>query len=319
MEKDKNLVLVYPYGIWRNFYIAFYDVFIRDYLFKYLEKVKITFIVKDKIGKLLIEEKFKCFDFNVYVIQETLDIWIRDWAPIVCNNIIVKAKFSPKYLKRAYKYQSVPLDTAGKKIADKLNLKYSEISIVLDGGNFVHNGHGVCIITNRVITENENLSIGEIEKILKESYNLNKVVFVPVEPGDETGHIDGMVRFTDEKTLFIADYPDEYEKGKVFMDNVEILLREKLGPDYKIIRLLNEVPVDLHKALSFPSAVGNHTNFLQIGNKIFMPDFKLKTDEQAYMSLKNNLENHEIIRVNCRELYSIASDGGVLNCISWQY
>ena len=46
----------------------------------------------------------------------------------------------------------------------------------------------------------------DLTNILIDVLQVNQVIFIPVEPGDDTGHSDGMVRFVDEQTVVANDY-----------------------------------------------------------------------------------------------------------------
>jgi agmatine/peptidylarginine deiminase len=76
----------------------------------------------------------------------------------------------------------IPLEVAGHEI-------------VLDGGNFIHNGQRTAITTNRIIADNENLFVQQIRDVFWMRLNIENLLIIPVEPGDRTGHVDGIVRF----------------------------------------------------------------------------------------------------------------------------
>ena len=57
----------------------------------------------------------------------------------------------------------------------------------------------------------------DLTHILTEVLQVNQVVFIPVEPGDDTGHADGMVRFVDKRTVVANDYSG-IEGSKRFKD-----------------------------------------------------------------------------------------------------
>jgi agmatine deiminase len=52
----------------------------------------------------------------------------------------------------------------------------------------------------------------DLTHILTEVLQVNQVVFIPVEPGDDTGHADGMVRFVNEHTVVANDSGIEVSK-----------------------------------------------------------------------------------------------------------
>ena len=57
-----------------------------------------------------------------------------------------------------------------------------------------------------------------------------------------------------------------------------------------------------------------YINFLQVGDKIIMPEFGIDEDEQAKRYVQNAFPYCKIRQIDCS---SIAKDGGALHCISW--
>lgn len=62
------------------------------------------------------------------------------------------------------------------------------------------------------------------------------------------------------------------------------------------------------------TAKGTYINFLQFENYILLPQFGLDTDDLAFIRTKELFPNYQVIPVNSNE---IATNGGVLNCITW--
>ena len=68
----------------------------------------------------------------------------------------------------------------------------------MDIGKLTHNGVGTAIITNRFISDNEGCNvIHELIPVLRAFLGLDNIIFIPTEPEDAKGHVDGMVRFMD--------------------------------------------------------------------------------------------------------------------------
>jgi agmatine deiminase len=322
MEKEHNLVLVYPYGIHNDHYTPFYDDFIKNYLLKYLTNTKITLLVDRSEAVNIIEKRFGKDVCGTVMLFRSNDIWLRDWMPVCISNNknprFAKPKYQPRYLSKYEKNNISDCNMNGIKVAGEFGQLVNAAPIIMDGGTFVHNFRGTALTTNRIISDNEDLSIDEIKEIIKEKFVISKSVILPVEPGDVTGHVDGTARFINEDTIIVGDYPPGYREGHEFSKKIRNILEKEL-PDFRIIPLRNEVPEDLNKSVLIPSATGNHVNFLLIENKLFMPDFELNSDDIAYETLAENLEGIEIIRVKSKYLTRISRDGGVLNCITWQF
>jgi agmatine deiminase len=270
------------------------------------------------------------------IIMYVDNIWIRDWAPFLVrdeagNIVLVKFIYEPFYQSKS---ESTNVNESTKSLVCFLHLQMNIVPLILDGGNFTHNGEGVGIVTNRVISDNEYYSIKEIEDIFRRYLGINKLIFIPVEPGDETGHTDGSVRFIDNKILLVADYPDNFssdkhafgrnpiffaepQNSKEFTDKVALQLQKEFGDEYKIVRIKNSIPLNPERKGGIAPAFGNYINFLRLGNKIFLPQYNIPEDLDAVNVLKRNFKYLEIIPVCLDGIKELSFEGGVLNCITW--
>ncbi len=325
-KKPEAVVLVWPEQVHRKYLAGLYAR-VSAYI---PENIRLIYIIKNKeIEKQVIDSVRKYnpkISVNCIVIPEIADIWIRDWAPIPGTDdsgktIAVKTVYWPGYLvgSKPYKEKAKRDDTAGRKLAGHLGLSIVDLPLIWDIGNFTHNGKGRAIVTKRLIDDNrEKYTEDKIRIILKEKLNITDLIVLPEEPGDDTGHIDGMVRFVDENTVAVGSYPKDWQEGKDFMDGIAEELKKELGKGYRIIRVPNGVPPD-EKSEGMASAVGNHINFLRLGNRLFLPYYGIPEDEIAREVLQDALPDIEVIPTNIPEIKKLASKGGVLNCITWYY
>ena len=329
-KEPKGLVLVYPKDI-RNKLVNVYKEFIKV-VTKETKIPEITLIVRPTAIKDIDNYIIKCnlniqTNIHYFETESVQDIWVRDFAPIYFSNgIVFKALYKPSYFKEKEINKYAELDNqTGLDLANYLELKINteRSNLILDGGNFINNGQGSAIVTNRVIRDNETLSICEIKHIFKKQLNISNLIFLPVEPSDMTGHIDGMVRFVDEQTVIVGSYPDKYEKsyniideedykiGKIFLDKIAYTLNKT----FKVIRIENSIPIN-EETNGIASAYGNYINYLRIGNKILIPHYGKLQDNKAIETFKKHFPCLKIIPINTEIL---SKYGGVLNCISWTY
>ena len=85
------------------------------------------------------------------------------------------------------------------------------------------------------------------------------------------------------------------------MDMLAENLQEDLGPDYTIIRLLNGEPEEVETE-GLASAMGNHMNFLRLGDRILFPYYGQKISEVPMREFIEKIEhlglNIEIVPVD---------------------
>jgi len=332
--EPKGLVLVYPKYLpdKRSKLVTCYNELIKSVLLM-TKLSELTFIVRPNaktelenfIGSLKTQTEVRYFKT-----PKVQDIWARDFMPIYYRDgKVCKALYNPSYFEQKDIKYADRDDQTGIEVADFLKLEVNDFihsgkeNLILDGGNFIHNGQGTAIVTNRLIGDNESLFIDEIKQVFKTKLGITNLIIVPVEYGDETGHIDGMVRFIDDKTVLVGSYPSKYTNeannipeadykiGKQFLDN----LADTLSKTITVIRIENSIPKDDKE---FPSAFGNYINFLRIGNKVFLPQYNISQDNEALETFHEHFSELQIIPIKT-DIDKLSSLGGVLNCISWTY
>ena len=235
-------------------------------------------------------EKFTPFD-------GAKDIWARDYMPIKTKSgQHISFRYEPNYLA-----DDPQLRTNFKTdIAPHFTLPVTYSNINLDGGNVVFSpSKAKAVITDRVFSENpeydKNTLLLELENLLEA-----EIIIIPSLKSDMTGHADGVVRFVNENTMIGNDSP------------------YKNGYEQKVKRALKKYGISV---MDFPyfdsagiSAVGSYLNFLETDKHIFLPIFGSVQDETAVKRAKEIFDK-KIVAVN---INSIAEEGGVLNCISWE-
>lgn len=153
------------------------------------------------LEKLLIRNKI---DYSL--LPDTKDIWARDYMPIQTDiHNFMQFVYNPSYL-QFKKYLNTISDTD--KICADLDIRTIKSDIKIDGGNVVK-GKNKVIMTDRIFEENPRYQRKKLISELHELLQVEKLYFLPEQPGDFRGHADGMVRFVDENSILVNDYGQE--------------------------------------------------------------------------------------------------------------
>jgi len=238
---------------------------------------------------------------------KTKDIWCRDFMPVpLSKDKFVQFIYDPDYLKG--KWSNMKTDPW--EVNEGLDYSPLRSELVIDGGNVIRFGKTV-IMTEKIFAENPKWTKPDLLKQISNELEVEKVVIIPFELEDYTGHADGMVRFVGEDAVIINDYQskDGYTKGFI------TALRKAL--ESKGITIAGTLPYR-----SFPrrnkdgdyTAIGCYMNYLEIGNLIVFPKFEIEEDTEAHTKIQQYFPTKKVVQLDCRE---IAEDGGVLNCITW--
>ncbi len=234
-------------------------------------------------------------------LPQTKDVWAVDYMPIQTDlNKFVRFVYNPSYL-QTKKYLKTISDVD--EICKAIGIETFKTDIIIDGGNVTRWTNKV-IMTDRVFKDNPTYERKQLIKQLYELLQVDKLYFVPEQPGDFTGHSDGMVRFIDEHTVIINDYKQEKEE---FYRAFEIAIHNT-GLDYITI------PYTVYDNKTNNHANGDYINYLQMENTIIIPTFGFKEDDLAVRQLETIFAGQNIQTIESNE---IAYDGGILNCITW--
>lgn len=235
-------------------------------------------------------------------IQGTKDIWCRDYMPVQVDvGRFVQFRYQPDYL-RGHEHLITPPDVC-RRIPEIEHCVESDI--VLDGGNAVH-WADKAIMTDKIYRENPNYRRPALRRKLMDLLGLNELIIVPKEPGDVLGHADGVVRFIDAYRVLVNDY-------------------SRVDPGYgeRLLRVLHraglecvDIPYapDFRSRAKIPPATGCYLNFLQTAETVAFPAFLLPEDEIAISRAREITGNKRLVVVAAG---SIATKGGILNCLAW--
>lgn len=247
------------------------------------------------------ESVLKECDIPFNLLPQTKDVWAVDYMPIQTDlNKFVRFVYNPSYL-QTQKYLKTISDVD--KICSEIGIYTIKANIIIDGGNVTRWTNKV-IMTNRIFKDNPTYERKHLIKELYELLQVDNIYFVPEQPGDFTGHSDGMVRFIDENTVVINDYSKEREW---FYKAFEIAIHNT-GLDYITI------PYNVYDNKSDDQANGDYINYLQMKNTVILPTFGIKEDDIAVKQLETIFAGQKIATIESNE---IANDGGILNCITW--
>ena len=242
----------------------------------------------------------KC-ELEYALLPNTKDIWARDYMPVqIGESQFIQFIYDPDYLKTKKGLKTIS-DVDG--ICNAIQIERMKSDLVLDGGNVVKTNDAV-LMCEKVFSENPRFERKALAQKLRELFEVEKLWFLPQQPGDFTGHADGMVRFLDKNTLLINDYSGESKAFQKVFDSAI----ESTGLD------TIKIPYHPYRNKSNDQANGIYINYLQMQNTLIVPVYGLPEDEQVVYVFEQLFKGQKIEILDCNE---IAKEGGVLNCISW--
>jgi len=138
-----------------------------------------------------------------------------------------------------------------------------------------------------------------------------EIYLIPRQPYDDLGHADGMLRWLDNDTLLVNDYSATIE-SKTF----QVKFARALKKIPARLELLPYHPLYSRNKNRVQPAHGTYINFLDCRKVIFFPSFGEPDQDEEALNRMRSLTKKKVVSVDCWE---IAAQGGVLNCVTWQY
>lgn len=222
------------------------------------------------------------------------EIWARDYMPVQLNDTdFLQYTYNPDYLRGTRGYLPDYRD-----IDRNLGLNVLDSDLVLDGGNIIKCGDKV-ILTDKIFQENPGYSQEELLAKLEALLHA-KPVIIPWDTLEEYGHADGMVRYIADDRVLLNCYAD-------FDPELREKLLKALSPFFHV--------EELHFGERNFASNWGYINFLRVGNKLFIPQFGVEEDESMFQQIQRCYKDCECYPVHGCE--TLAKDGGVLNCVSW--
>lgn len=237
-------------------------------------------------------------------LENTKDIWARDYMPIITQrDNVVKYIYDPDYLK-SKQWHALKTNLNQVRIENKGIEVDTELRLVLDGGNFLKYNNKA-LMSDKIYQENFSLSKQDINEKIKIYFDVEELIVIPKQPYEMTGHIDGMMRWIDERTILVNDF--------------SISSRAYVKKLYKAIAgaQLNTVQMSYSKGFYTKTRNwGAYINYLMIGRLLIVPLHDISEDEKVLKFLSDVFRDYKVIGLS---LNDIISEGGALNCISCEY
>lgn len=271
------------------------------------------------------------------------DAWVRDCGPTFVTNgkTIRGVDWSFNAWGGLYDGLYFPWDkddAVAQKICEiEKRDRYKLYEFVLEGGSIHVDGEGTLVTTEECLLSegrNPHLTKEEIEEVLKEYLNLEKIIWLPrgIYLDETNGHVDNIFSFTAPGEAVLAWTEDtddpQYEISKAAL---EVLERETdaKGRKIKVHKMLLPKPILISAEESegvdavngtLPRMEGDrlaasYANFYIANGAVFVPMFNDPNDNAAKELLQSLFPDRDIVGIYARE---ILLGGGNIHCITQQ-
>ncbi len=211
-------------------------------------------------------------------------------------------------------------DRVAQKMAEQEHTdRYRLDDFVLEGGSIHVDGEGTLITTEECLLSkgrNPQLSREQIEEVLKQHLNLEKVIWLKngIYLDETNGHVDNIANFVKPGVVALAWTDDKSDpQYKISKENLEILenATDAKGRKLKVVKLYVPKPVTITKEESegvdavdgtLPRTEGerlaaSYVNYYTANGGIVFPTFGDPNDEKAKETLAELYPDRKIVGV----------------------
>jgi len=193
--------------------------------------------------------------------------------------------------------------------------------IVLEGGSIDVNGAGLMLTTEECLLStvqqrNPGMSRGDLERAFADHLGVRKTIWLRNGiAGDDThGHVDDLARFTDPRTIVVANEPDPADPNhKPLADNLALLreARDLGGRPLRVATLPMPAPV-WFDGQRLPAS---YANFYIANGVVLVPTFNDPNDRVALTTLQKLFPSRRVTGICCTDL---VLGLGTLHCMTQQ-
>lgn len=237
--------------------------------------------------------------------------WVRDWGPIQLRDQGKTLWLDSDYDddERERDDRTPPL------LGRRYGTPVTELPWALDGGAFISNGAGLCVLTLEYLEEEAILAEdGELQELLGE-IGCRVTAVVPTLVAEETKHADMVAQFVGPNRIMIAEAVgdgDEWDiafEDNMRLDEAELGIRRAartLGIPLEVVRVPTPYAAD--------GITRSYVNGLHLGDRYLMPSFAELGEEAellAYEAVQDAHGETPVVPVRASELIQL---GGAIHC-----
>jgi len=240
----------------------------------------------------------------------TDDIWVRDYGPVVAHDangeqVAVKLVFDP-----LPNYPQQQDNAMAQRWSAHEELPVRHLDLHLEGGNIWSDGQGTIIMSNQVFHSNPGLTETELREKLRAVFDYKQLIITPRLEGEETGHVDLLVKLADAQTVLISHPAGPNEANLRKAIDIFRSTTNAAGQPYRVFELPNP-PRYLNWGLF--AVWRSYTNALTVNGRVLVPVFGIPTDAEALAVYREAMPDFEIIPIDCS---ASANGGGAVHCLT---
>ena len=329
--RQQGVLLAWPHEgtDWRTFLPEATETY--THIAKEISEVeKVWVLCMDENHRTLLQKILNHAKVNMenisLVVEPYNDTWTRDYGPITLQDpkthqrTLLDFQFNGwgnKYNAQKDNGITERLFTNGL-LGESVASTHKRINLVLEGGGIESDGAGTLLSTPQcVFPRNPEYTPELLEQKLIDELGMQRILWLHsghLDNDDTDGHIDTLARFcTTESIAYVActQKKDPIYEGFLRMQQELEAFRTLNGKPYSLFPL--PLPTVFNRQNQRLPAT--YANFLIINEKVLVPTYGEKEDQEALSVLKQAFPKHQVVGILCR---SLVHQYGSLHCVTMQ-
>lgn len=227
--------------------------------------------------------------------------WIRDYGPLFA--LTRRGDF--RIIDTRYYGARMSDDRLPTALGESWGFDVSRPPLITEGGNFLSDGLGRCVVSDEVLTRNNVWEISELEDVYASYFGCGKVTVVPALAGEGTGHVDMLVTITGPGEAIVGAYRDGDDlENAERLDEAATLM---MAAGFSVRR----IPMPTNQDGRFRS----YTNALALNGIVFVPVYgdDRRHEEEALRVFADAYPDRRIVPIDATDLIQWS---GAVHCIT---
>ena len=280
------------------------------------EAVSIRVLVGSSEGKSLVEKVLTDNNLpstSVDIMElPILTMWVRDFGPVTVSDVKGRRSMVDfHYRERRGNKQD---DGVPSYLAMSMGLNVMGSPLLVEGGDFLSNGRGLCLLSTRVINRNSHYLEMEPDQAMANFaavLGFEQLYLATPLTGELTGHIDMFCAFLKTDLVLVGSFePSVDSENQTQLDRIamEMAVLQTLEGPLRVERIpmcfLVDVPNSVHTSIVF----ANDVLLVPV-----YPDYCPDMDQAALATYRRLLPDLRVVGIDCSRLIKM---NGALRCIT---
>jgi agmatine deiminase len=244
-----------------------------------------------------------------FFVWPAASMWVQDFGPrfVVADEPQV-VDFDYRISDRAVENQ-LPMAFAA-----TFGMKIAHCHLMMEGGNCLSNGRGLCITSTTLVDQNRGRGhdLQAVGRLLNRGFGFTKWSYVQPIIGETTGHVDLFLTIGDPNKVFLAAYDAAEDRENADrMDANARVLSEVVAADGRNLEIIR-----IRQPSARDGSWRSYTNVIYANGVVIVPqfpDFSPELDLEALETYRREFPERRVVGIDSSK---IVSKRGGLHCLS---